>query len=359
MDGGDAMELIHGGDWAGFEREYGTQALDFSANVSPLGLPERVYAAAITALETAERYPDPLCRELRAALADFHGVGMEKIVCGNGAADLIYRLCRVLRPKRAALFVPGFAEYALALRAEGCEPVELLLPEAADYCLTPDVAARVPEDCELLFLCNPNNPTGRLTERETLRALLRRCREQKTALVVDECFLDFCDCPSAHSLIGALGEETQLVILKAFTKTYAMAGLRLGYALCGSAALAERLQACGQPWAVSGVAQAAGLAALKETDYVNQLRALISSERRRMAAALTALGLRVIPGEANFLLFYAEDPALCSKLRARGILLRGCGNYTGLSANWYRAAVRTEKENDRLLESLGEVLHGG
>ena len=348
------MELFHGGDWAGFERKYGTMPLDFSASISPLGLPEGVRAAVIESLKDAERYPDPLCRALRAALAEHHGVPMEAIVCGNGAADLIWRLCRALRPKKAALFVPCFTEYERALRAEDCEIVCIPLPEAADFRLTAETAALIPEDTELLFLCNPNNPTGLPAE----RAALRLCRERCRTLVADECFLEFCEQADAHSLIGALAEDPALVILRAFTKTFAMPGLRLGYALCGSAQLTESLQSAAQPWAVSGPAQAAGRAALREKDYVNRLRDLVSAERRRMIPALESLGFRVIPGEANYLLFRAEDPALCAKLREKGILLRSCGDFAGLDAHWVRAAVRTGEENDRLLKALGEVLHG-
>lgn len=350
------MKLIHGGDWAGFETEYGKTPLDFSANISPLGLPERVYEAAVRALDRADRYPDPLCRSLRAALSDFHGVPAENIVCGNGAADLIYRLCRVLRPKRGAVFVPGFAEYARALREAGSEVKEI--PLSRDFRLTKEALAQIPRDCELLFLCNPNNPTGLLTERETLLAALERCRERGAILAVDECFLDFCERAEDLSLVDRLQDCPNLLILRAFTKTYAMAGLRLGYALCGSAALAEALQGCGQPWAVSSVAQAAGEATLCETDYVNKLRALITAERGHMAAALRALGLCVVPGEANYLLFYSADTALAEKLRRRGILIRDCADYTGLTPGWVRAAVRTEAENTILIQAIREALHG-
>ena len=350
------MELIHGGDWAGFEMEYGTRPLDFSACISPLGLPEGARRAAREALADAERYPDPQCRALRQALAAHHGVPADSIVCGGGAADLIWRLCRTLRPRKAALFVPGFAEYERALAFEDCEIVRLPLP--GDFRLTADAAALVPPDTELLFVCNPHNPTGLLAEQSALLSLLERCRARGMTLAVDECFLDFCADPAKHSLVGALAGTPELVILKAFTKTYAMAGLRLGYALCGRAALAERLCGCGQPWPVSVPAQAAGTAALQDECYVNQLRALVTAERRRLIRALEALGLRVIPGEANFLLFYAGDPNLADALRARGILLRDCRNFDGLTAGWYRTAVRTEEENDRLLTALREVLHG-
>ena len=351
------MKHVHGGDWAGFESEYGKRPLDFSANISPLGLPEGVRAAAIQALETADRYPDPLCRALRAALSAHYDVPAEKIVCGNGASDLIYRLCHTLRPKKAAVFVPGFAEYALALREVGSAVAEIPL-EKDSFRLTGNQLVRIPGDCELLFLCNPNNPTGLLTERETLLKLLQFCRERGTILALDECFLDFCQCAEEHSLVSQLESHPGLVILKAFTKTYAMAGLRLGYAICGSAGLAERLQSCGQPWAVSGLAQAAGIKALCEENYVNQMRALITAERQRVYAALAALGLRVLPGEANYLLFLSTDLSLAETLRRRGILIRDCANFAGLARGWYRIAIRTEAENDMLLNAIREVLHG-
>ena len=353
------MKLVHGGDWAGFETEYGRAPLDFSANISPLGLPAGVKAAAAAALETADRYPDPLCRELRAALAEFHGVDKECIVCGNGAADLIFRLCRTLRPKRAAVLCPGFAEYEQALRGEDCDITRVFLPEEEDFRLTKTLSGRLPGEAELLFLCNPNNPTGLLTKRETLLEILKRCRQTGTILAVDECFLDFCERGAEYSLVPLLRDFPELVILRAFTKTYAMAGLRLGYVLCGSAALAERLQRCGQPWPVSHVAQAAGVAALRETGYVENLKALIFAERPRVTAALMALGVRVLPGEANYLLFESADAALAEKLRARGVLIRDCANYPGLRPGWYRTAIRTREENDALLRALGEVLGNG
>ncbi len=351
------MRIKHGGDWVGYMRAYGRLPLDFSASVSPLGLPAGVRAAVTAALDTADRYPDPESRALRAALSAHHGVPAENIICGGGAAELIYRLCRSLRPKKAVLFVPGFAEYEQALAAEGCEITRIAL-NAADFHLTRAALAGIPNGTELVFLCNPNNPTGLLAGRDTLAALLARCRETGAHLVADECFLDFCDRPGEHSLVPALGENPRLTVLKAFTKTYAMAGLRLGYALCGSAALAGRLRAAGQPWPVSSLAEAAGLAALQEKDYVNQLRALVASERKRLRPALEALGLRVIPGEANYLLFRSGDTQLAEKLRARGILLRDCADWAGLGAGWYRAAIRTPAENDALLAALGEVTHG-
>jgi threonine-phosphate decarboxylase len=348
------MQLVHGGDWAGYRAEFGRDALDFSANVSPLGLPEGVARAITAALPTADRYPDPLCRELRAKLALHEGVPTEQILCGNGAADLIFRLVWAKKPRRALVTAPTFAEYATALESVGCTVERFFLREQEDFAVTDAFCAAIRPGVDMVFLCQPNNPTGQLASPELVKKLLRRCGECRTILVVDECFLDFL--PDADGWTAKpLLESGNLVILKAFTKLYGMAGVRLGYCLCGDETLLEKMQTAGQPWAVSSLAQAAGVAALKETAYVDEVRALIARQRPVLAAGLRALGLRVIDGKANYLLFRAPAD-LNERLRPLGTQVRSCANYPGLGPEWYRTAVRTAPENARLLELMKEVL---
>lgn len=349
------MELVHGGDWAGYRAEFGCDALDFSANVSPLGLPAGVAAAITNALPTADRYPDPLCRELRAALAGAEGVPADWILCGNGAADLIFRLALAVRPRRALLPAPTFAEYEAALQTVGCAVQRVFLREENEFAVTEKFIDAVTPETDIVFLCQPNNPTGQVTPPALVERLVRRCAECGAVLAVDECFLDFLPDRDAWTAKQLLRDAPQLVILKAFTKLYAMAGVRLGYALCGDATLLEKMRGAGQPWAVSSLAQAAGLAALQETAYAGAVRALIAEQRPRMAAGLRALGLRVMDGQANYLLFRAT-PDFGEKLRRRGAVVRSCANYPGLDAAWYRTAVRTAEENTRLLQIMGEIL---
>ena len=349
------MELVHGGDWAGYRAEFGCDALDFSANVSPLGLPAGVAAAITNALPTADRYPDPLCRELRAALAGAEGVPADWILCGNGAADLIFRLALAVRPRRALLPAPTFAEYEAALQTVGCAVQRVFLREENEFAVTEEFIDAVTPETDIVFLCQPNNPTGQVTPPALVERLVRRCAECGAVLVVDECFLDFLPDRDAWTAKQLLRDAPQLIILKAFTKLYAMAGVRLGYALCGDAALLEKMRGAGQPWAVSSLAQAAGLAALQETAYAGAVRALIAEQRPRMAAGLRALGLRVMDGQANYHLFRAT-PDFGEKLRRRGAVVRSCANYPGLDAAWYRTAVRTAEENTRLLQIMGEIL---
>lgn len=350
--------LTHGGDWAGYQARYGGQPLDFSANISPLGMPEGVRSAAAAALAQAHRYPDPLCRGLTGAIARAEGVDPDWCLCGNGAADLIYRAAAARRPRRAVVTAPAFAEYEAALELAGCETDRFPLQAEDGFALGGGFPDAVSPDTDMVFLCQPNNPTGRTIPRALLERTLVRCREAGALLVVDECFLDFLDEPEAFTMKGLLGRYPSLLILKAFTKLYAMAGLRLGYCLCSDTALLGRMREAGQPWAVSGPAQAAGIAALGETEYVRAVRALVAQERPRLAEALSRLGLRVIPGEANYLLFYSSVP-LEEPLRERGILIRDCSNYHGLGRGWYRTAVRDGTDNGRLIAALEEILKEG
>ena len=348
-------QLTHGGDWAGYRAQYGHDALDFSANVSPLGLPQGVANAIAAALPHTDRYPDPLCRALRAKLALHEGIPAESILCGNGAADLIFRLAWAAKPRTALVTAPTFAEYAAALESAGCAVRRHFLQAEVDFAVTDSILSSITPEVDMVFLCQPNNPTGQVTPLVMVQKLLRRCADCGAVLVVDECFLDFLAARDALTAKTVLRDAPNLIILKAFTKLYAMAGVRLGYALCSDTALLDKMRAAGQPWAVSGLAQAAGLAALEETAYADSVRTLIADQRPRLAAGLRALGLRVVDGQANYLLFRAPAD-FGAKLRRHGAVVRGCGNYPGLDETWYRTAVRTQKENEQLLKIMREVL---
>ena len=211
-------------------------------------------------------------------------------------------------------------------------------------------------DTELVFLCTPNNPTGRLISRDLLLRIAEKCRDLGAVLAVDECFLPLaCGGPG---LAPWLVEYPNLLLLRAFTKSYAMAGLRLGYALCADTALLERMSAGGPPWSVSTPAKAAGVAALGQCpDWPEKARAFLERERPALAAGLSALGLDVVPGQANYLLFRAAGAAdLKEKMVAQGVLIRSCANYHGLGEDWYRVCVGPTEQNRRLLAALSEVL---
>ena len=349
------LNYVHGGDIQTYIDRHGFAPLDLSANINPFGIPDAVRAAMHRAVDNCTQYPDPFCRAARQAIGAREGVNPDFLYCGNGAADLIYRLALALRPRRALLPAPTFAEYAAALETVDCDVQRFLLREENDFAVTDGFVDAIDDSTDAVFLCQPNNPTGQVTPLVMVQKLLRRCADCGAVLVVDECFLDFLAAREALTAKTVLRDAPNLIILKAFTKLYAMAGVRLGYALCSDAALLDKMRTAGQPWAVSGLAQAAGLAALEETAYADSVRTLIADQRPRLAAGLRALGLRVVDGQANYLLFRAPAD-FGAKLRRHGAVVRGCGNYPGLDETWYRTAVRTQKENEQLLKIMREVL---
>ena len=366
----------HGGDIYGALAAGGPEPLDFSANISPLGLPEGVRRSLAEQADGFTRYPDPHCRKLRATLSERHGMPKELIVCGAGSADLIFRAARTLRPKRVLVTAPAFSEYERAAEEAGAAVSHYPLASPG-FAITEAMCEAV-TGMDLVFLCNPNNPTGLLTPRDTIIKILHACGKAGAILIVDECFMDLTDEPEAFTAEPLLASHENLMILKAFTKTYAMAGLRLGYALCGSASIAERIAGAGPPWSVSAPAQTAGISALKEAAYLKALREIIKKERGRLKEGLAALGAEVLGGSANYVFFRVGAPSAAGRgtslaeagrgaslaeagrgtsfaaaLTARGILIRDCSNFKGLEdGTYFRAAVRLPEENDAFLQAV-------
>ena len=350
-------KFLHGGDLQGAAEKSGkepSELLDFSANINPLGMPPGVREAVVESLEQSLCYPDPFCRRLRRELAEHTGQKPEHILCGNGGADLIYRLVYALRPKKALVTAPAFAEYEEALVQT---ETEILFHELGENPVTEAFLERLSPDLDLVFLCNPNNPTGLLTEKPLIRKLLDRTRELGARLLLDECFLDFVPEEAAYTAADLLEKYPNLVILKSFTKLFAIPGLRLGYVLCSDTELLSQMQKAGQPWAVSEPAQAAGIAALRSEGFQEQTIRLVTEERAFLKKALEDLGFHVLDGQANYLCFRAQgDENLTERLLREGILLRSCANYRGLGKDYYRTAVRSREENERLLAALGKVV---
>lgn len=347
------MEHQHGGDIYGIP---GVE-LDFSVSLNPLGTPFSVLQAAAEAAKATQCYPDPHCRALRRAISCRDGVGEDWVVCGNGASDLIWRLALALRPRRALVTAPTFSEYGQALSAVGCGVEEHSLHREDNFDLSAEILNQITPELDLVFLCDPNNPTGRLIPEDLLTEILSRCRRAGALLAVDQCFLELTeDIP--HKLVEQLAGGG-LILLRALTKSYALAGLRLGYCLC-QPELARRLALAGQPWAVSLPAQAAGEIALqKYPRWPFESIPYICLERERLSSGLTQLGFWVCPSQANYLLFYGQQPGLDQALLARGLLLRDCANYSGLGPGWRRAGIQTVEKNSRLLQAMEQIIRRG
>lgn len=344
---------MHGGNIYGNEIEY-----DFSVNLNPSGPPDAVRDALVKALNHVEEYPDPEYRELRRGLVNYWQLAEEQIVPGNGASELIPGIIRTLSPKTCMVTAPCYSGYETALNAAApsCRIHRIPLRAEDDFTLPENICqeiARVKPN--LLILTNPNNPNGKRISANRLREIADACRTAGTVLLVDECFLALSG-GDEDSLIHRIGEERlpPTVVLRAFTKTFAIPGVRLGYAVC-SGSLAARIQRELPEWNLSVFAQYAGLAALEPSGYMAASVEMIAQEREYLTAELKKLGLRVFPSDANYILFQSRDRELHRKLLDKGILIRDCRDYHGLTAGFYRAAVRTRRENTALLRCLRNI----
>lgn len=391
--------LMHGGDI--YTRPV---RLDFSANINPLGPPKAAIQALTTAASPtyAQAYPDPQCRKLTAALAEYIGVKPEHILCTAGASDFITRIVNAVRPRCALVCAPCFSGYERALASTSTRVKRHMLQKSESFALTERMLNDITSDVELVMLCSPNNPTGLTIEMLLIERILGKARETGALVMLDETFLGFTDAPSARSLLKM---NPHLVIVDALTKLYALAGVRVGFGMCTNKELLGSIERAGAEWAVSTAAQMAGVAALSDARFVERTRTFVARSRAKLAHDLRTLGCTVIPGEANYLLFQvpnaapaiidasAQDalgssasdvsgspaldthassspahathvpsspahaaPDIFFALLERGILIRPCAGYCGLDNTWYRVAVRTLEENDQLISALKEVI---
>lgn len=344
----------HGGDVYSLPLTTGGKAfIDFSANINPLGIPAGVKKALRSALKDCVNYPDPFCRELRGDLAAYLKVEEDNIFFGNGAADVLFRLALALKPRKALLLAPTFADYEKALRSVDCKINYYELQERQAFKIQRGILRYITPNTDMVVICNPNNPTGQLTKRRLLLEILNKCVEVNAKLLVDECFMDFVDEDKVFSLRDLLKDYPNLIILKAFTKIFAIPGVRLGYCLNADKELMQRLHLCGQDWSVSVLAQAAGKAALLEKEYLKISFALIQEERKYLIRRLELLGAQVYGSEANYIFFRLDEPKeLPLLLREQGYLIRSCANYHNLNESYYRIAVKTRVLNRGLIKAI-------
>jgi len=351
----------HGGNLFAVARQLGLKPqdlLDFSASINPLGMPVGMRRAIIDQVDQLVHYPDAGAQPLKEALAAYHHVSPEQVCPANGSTELIYLLPRLVKGERALIIAPAFSEYAHALEAAGWQVAYHCLSPSDGFALSlPLLERRLAEQYDLLFLCNPGNPTGALCSRADIDAVQALCNDFGTMLVLDEAFIDFCgEDGSATLSVAGSGNG---IVLRSMTKFYAMPGLRLGYAIT-DAETCQRLETVRGPWNVNALAQAAGLAALADERFREQSVAYVAEQREAMIRQLTAVTpLTPFPGGANYLLLrlpagYAAGE-LCRKMLGRGLLIRDCSTFAGLDGSFVRVAVRTPDENARLIATFAEL----
>ncbi|PKB84162.1 MAG: hypothetical protein BZY88_00720 [SAR202 cluster bacterium Io17-Chloro-G9] len=330
------------------------QVLDFSASVSPIGPPAGVWEAMKSVDLGA--YPDPQCLELKEALSRTLDLNVENILAGNGSTELIHLLARTnLSPARpettnsALLLTPTYGEYQGSCDLLGAAVSTLPADPGKDFLWDLAEAARriTAQRPSLVFLCNPNNPTGVFLQSEEVRGLAEVTAGAGALLVIDEAYLSFVDQPW-DSL--PLLEASNVVLLRSMTKDYALTSLRLGYSLA-SEEVTRRMAALQPDWSVNGLAQAAGLAALADSAYLTRAREAVAQAKSFLTEELTSLGFTVHPSAANFLLVQVGDASSWhDRLMRRGLFVRDCSSF-GLP-EYVRLGIRSLPDCRRLVEAI-------
>lgn len=349
------MNTDHGGNIYDYEKII----YDFSVNTNPFGAPKGCTSALEHSMSMINTYPDITSSRLREEIATKENVSVDNVVMGNGAAELIYGVCNALRPSKGLVFAPTFSEYETALAASGSQVVRMSLRESADYHIAREEMSalfswiRETSGRRMIFLCNPNNPTGVLTEKQQILRLADLCEKEDVYLVVDESFLPFLEDEEDYTVKNEIGIYSHIIVIRAFTKFYGMPGLRLGYAITSSKLMLQRLAKVLPPWNTSVFAQIAGVAALQDLAYEKKTKQMISAEQNYMVREIVTNGLakKIFPPGANFILFEADED-LKDRLLEEGILIRDCSNFPTLKKGYYRVAIKDHNANAFLINAM-------
>ncbi|WP_077210569.1 threonine-phosphate decarboxylase CobD [Bacillus dakarensis] len=326
--------------------------IDFSANINPLGPPAFLKEKWLEFYDVINQYPDPYGLKLRNIIAEREEVSTQNVILGNGGAELIALVGRLLAGKQVLIVEPAFSEYEQVCQSNGCV-ISYHLVNEDTWDLSMDSLVEKLSNVQAVFLCNPNNPTGVYYRLSTVRKLAEVCREHNVYLIIDEAFYDFL--VDYEKTVPLLKEYSNLLILRSMTKMFGIPGIRLGYAL-GNTSLLEKITAFQPHWSVNGLAMMAGEECYKDEVFLRKSVDYIRNEREKIIPALMASGYQVSPSQVNFYLL--RDPELDNQfelfefLLKKGLVPRHTMNFPVLEGKWLRFAIKSNEENDVLMEAL-------
>jgi len=356
----------HGGNLSKMVKHSGLsmdKIVDFSVNINPQGLPPQIKKLVTDNISSLSRYPQPKSESLKNEIAKMYKIRPDNLIIGNGSIELIYLIPQALKIKNALIITPTFSEYEAAARLYGAKIEFLAAGEKDDFKVDFVKLAKLIPKTEIVFICNPNNPTGTMLTKEEMRRLMNMCERNRVFLAVDEAFMDFADNNAGQfSLLREVRWNRYLFVIRSLTKFFALAGLRLGY-IAAHPRLAKRLVAFQYPWNVNVPAQVIGQEMIKDNGYIKKSREFIRREKRFLIQKLAKIsGIKIYPAAANFIFCKLEQhcraksaAALCEQLAKEAVIIRDCGNFRGLNNKFFRVAVKARKDNIRLIAALKKV----
>ena len=379
---------FHGGNiYKVFREKNIKEILDYSSNINPYGIPESLKSRIIENLEILERYPDPDYVELREKLANLNNVNLSDIILGNGATEIIFLFMKVINPKKILIVSPTFGEYERAVKAVGTsrnsidlscsgdnknienKEIEIEyfeLKESDDFKLNiGNLKNQLEKKYDLLIICNPNNPTGKFLKLAQTEEILKECNKYDTKLFIDEAFIEFLADGMKESIINTEENKKNLFVTRAFTKFFAIPGLRLGYGMYFDKELEQKISEKKEPWSVNNIAEMAGLTVLDDTEYIEKTLKWITKEKIYMYEKLNEIsGIKVYETEVNFITGKIDEKlfseglnvkVLREKMLEQGILIRDASNFKFLDERFFRLAIKDRTSNDRVIEAMKEI----
>ena len=356
---------VHGGEVWEIAEETGLSVedlVDFSSSINPLGPSPRALEAIKNSFDKITLYPDSNSTALREALGcHFGNINKNNVIVGNGSTELIYLFAQVFlkRGDVALVAAPSFGEYANAIVKSGGKSKHLKLTH--DFQIELNAFLEEMEGLRAVFLCNPNNPTSMLIPDNTLREIIEKALEEEVVVLLDEDFIEFVEDEKRHSLVNRISKYPNVFVLRTFTKFYGLTGLRVGYGIADEETI-EVFSKAKMPWNVNSLAQAAARAAMADKEHSRRTIELMKEEKKFLSNELSRIdGFHVFPADTNFILIDVRKTGVrASQLREKmirqGLLVRDCSSFMGLDAFYVRVAVRTRRENERLLDAFRKVL---
>ena len=380
---------FHGGNiYKVFREKNIKEILDYSSNINPYGIPESLKKRITENLEVLERYPDPDYVELRQKLANLNKVNLSDIILGNGATEIIFLFMKVINPKKILIVSPTFGEYERAVKAteisgdtvslsssngdnknienKKIEIEYFELKESDDFKLNiGNLKNELENKYDLLIICNPNNPTGKFLKLAQTEEILKECNKYDTKLFIDEAFIEFLADGMKESIINTEENKKNLFVTRAFTKFFAIPGLRLGYGMYFDKELEQKISEKKEPWSVNNIAEMAGLTVLDDTEYIEKTLKWITKEKIYMYEKLNEIsGIKVYETEVNFITGKIDEKLfleglnvkiLREKMLEQGILIRDASNFKFLDERFFRLAIKDRASNDRVIEAMKEI----
>ena len=365
---------FHGGNIYKIFREKNIkEILDYSSNINPYGVPESLKQKIIENIGILEKYPDPDYVELREKLAELNKVDISNITVGNGATESIFLFMKVLKPENVLIVSPTFGEYERAVRAwDSSENREIEieyfeLEEKDEFRLNiGKLKKELEKKYDLAIICNPNNPTGKFLKMAETEEILKECNKYDTKLFIDEAFIEFLEDGLKESIVNSMKNKKNLFVTRAFTKFFAIPGLRLGYGIYFDKNLEKKIAEKKEPWSVNNIAEIAGITVLDDTEYIEKTLNWITEEKKYMYEKLDEIsGIKSYKTEVNFICVKIKDELISKglnvkklreKMMEEGILIRDASNFKFLDERFFRLAIKDRRSNDRVIEALKKNL---